>query len=141
VDIEVTPYSVGPIVCCDPEILIRSIKYGGIDNHIVKKYIQGVMHACTMTEFSGAAATAKGKESEELISSGIDRHLSSLQYVAINNLGLGKDFPISDLNFGFNKDIIYGSRTPIPRELGTHFGTLYERFRKQKGGKIGYERF
>lgn len=136
VDIQNTPYSIGPIAAC--EVIIKAIRYGGINNHIVRRYIDGCTNLCRMIEGSGASAIIKGKDKTS-VQDDLDHHLSGMQNVALGKVNTGETYPISRNDFGFNEDIIYGDTIPIHPDLATHFQVAYQKFRQNKLSVIRYK--
>jgi hypothetical protein len=127
VDIETTPFVGGTIAACD--FVINAIRYGGIDNNIVKRYIYGCENIFKMMEGSGASAIIKGKD-KKAVQDNIDTHLSSIQNIALDNVYRGKNFLIASNEFGFDEEIIYGDDIiSIPSSLAIDFKDKYLRFR------------
>lgn len=126
VDIEATPFVGGTIAACD--FVINAIRFGGIDNNIVRRYIYGCKNIFKIMEGSGASAIIKRKD-KKAIQNNIDTHISGIQNIALSNVYTGKNFLIASNEFGFNEKIIYGDDTPIPSSLAIDFKDKYLRFR------------
>ena len=127
VDIETTPFVGGTIAACD--FVVKAMRYGGIDNNIVKRYIGGCENIFKIIENSGASSIIKGK-GEEAVQNNIDTHLSCIQNIALDNVCTGKNFLIASNEFGFNEDIIYGDTIPIPSNLANAFKDKFIRFKQ-----------
>ena len=138
IDIEDTPFVGGPIAACDPGVMINAIRFGGIDNDIVRKYVYGCENVYKILESSGASAIIKGKDKKG-IQNGTDHHLLDMLEVALDKVSTGENYPISRSDFGFNKSIVYGDTIPIPPDLATHFQDEYKKYRFNKIKALRYE--
>jgi len=112
---------------------IRAIRFGGIDDNIVKRQIYGAINGIKVAESSAISAVMKGKDKAD-IPNDIAYQLSSMQEVAEGMATAGERYPISNSDFGFNEKIIYGSPLPIDHDTANKFHNRYLKFKRDKLG-------
>lgn len=115
---------------------IRAIKFGGIDDNIVKRQIYGAINSIKVAESSAISAVIKGKDKAD-IPNDVYQQLSSMQEVAEGMATAGERYPISSSDFGFSEKIIYGNPLPIDRVTANKFQNRYLKFRRDEIRKVG----
>lgn len=115
---------------------IRAIKFGGIDDNIVKRQIYGAINSIKVAESSAISAVIRGKDKAD-IPNDVYNQLSSMQEVAEGVATAGERYPISSSDFGFSEKIIYGNPLPIDRVTANKFQNRYLKFRRDEIRKVG----